>query len=174
MRERMPSCERRARGGEGARATRPTSVPASDVHRVPLHHPPVLPLTQVVVHQMLDPSASPARRSSLALRLLRPSLSAFGGAMDSHEPRPTFPPSGSSKRYSSSADLYSMPDSPLVSPQQLPTSTVDYEEEPSSWRTSYADFKPHRGSARYSQAASTLMSYVPSPGVLIEPEGRES
>ncbi|ORY89175.1 hypothetical protein BCR35DRAFT_350657 [Leucosporidium creatinivorum] len=75
------------------------------------------------------------------------------------EPRPTFPPS--QKRYSSSADLYTMTDSssPLQprDDQTLPT-TPDEEEGPSSWRQSYNDFKPHRGSARYSQGASTLVS----------------
>lgn len=73
--------------------------------------------------------------------------------------RPTFPPG--QKRYSSSADLYSIQDtSPLQQPQaQLPT-TPDEEEGPSSWRQSYNDFKPHRGSARYSQGASTLVRSV--------------
>jgi hypothetical protein len=73
--------------------------------------------------------------------------------------RPTFPPG--QKRYSSSADLYSMADtSPLQQLSQLPATPGDEEEEADTWRQSYNDFKPHRGSARYSQGGSTLVSYV--------------
>lgn len=76
--------------------------------------------------------------------------------------RPTFPP-GQQQRYSSSADLYSIHhSSPLQQLRQLPTTPDEDDEEEAEgsagWRQSYNDFKPHRGSARYSQGASTLVS----------------